>query len=652
MESREKQLIEARRKKLDAFRQAQVNPYPATFHPTVTAEQVHENFDAWLAEEQVLTIAGRVRAVRDMGKASFAHIEDETRALQWYVKRDTVGDISYQLWKQVDAGDWVGATGILMSTRTGEKTLAVKEWVLLAKCVRPLPAVKEKRDEAGNVVESYYEFTDQEARYRRRYVDLAMNRQVRDVFVKRAKIISACRSFLDSRGFIEVETPVLQPLYGGALARPFTTYHNELKQKLYLRIADELYLKRLIVGGMPRVYEISKDFRNEGVDRFHSPEFTMLEYYWAFADYYDSCDLIEKMVESVAMAVNGTTRVPFGDSEIDLKGPWQRKKFFELLQEETGKDLKHADETTLAAIMKEHKLEVPPLAGVGKLLDELFGELVEPKLIQPTFVMDYPLSLSPLARKHRDDPELVERFEVIVGGKELANSFSELNDPADQRERFEGQRKNRARGEAETQPMDEDYLFALECGMPPTAGLGMGIDRLCMWLLNQPTLRDVVLFPALRPEEHEVECRSLQIEYALRLDAARLQQLADGEYDIEDSESGVFTANLRIGEKLARRGLSPVGEEPPGMAADAVQKMFRNLTPGTRIALLLWERNASADAVKELRLLEFVTQSQESYRFSQLELDSEQSDALAEELDRRDLRVCNHLGYGSADSEM
>ncbi len=652
MESREKQLIESRRKKLEAFRQAQVNPYPPIAHRDTTAAEVHEQFDGWFADQREIKLAGRIRAVRDMGKASFAHIEDETRALQWYVKRDTIGENSYQLWKQVDIGDWVSASGVLMSTKTGEKTLAVKEWTLLSKCVRPLPAVKEKRDESGQVVETFYEFSDQEARYRRRYIDLAVNREVRDIFIKRAKIVSSLRRFLDERGFIEVETPILQPLYGGALARPFTTYHNELKQKLYLRIADELYLKRLIVGGLPRVYEIGKDFRNEGVDRFHSPEFTMLEFYWAFADYLEACNLFEEMISYVALAVNGSTKIPYGEVEIDFAGPWRRAKFFDLLEQATGKDLKRADEAVLISIFKEHKLEIPPLAGVGKLLDELFGELVEPKLIQPTFVMDYPLSLSPLARRHRDDPELVERFEVIVGGKELANCFSELNDPVDQRERFEGQRKNRARGEAETQPMDEDYLFALECGMPPTAGLGMGLDRLCMWLLQQPTLRDVVLFPALRPEEHEIECRILRIEYALRMDAARIEQLVEGQYDVEDETTGVKYASLEIGAKLSRRGLSPVGEEPPGMAADAVQKMFRNLTPGTRIALLLWERNASADAKKEIRVIEYVNMSKEVYRFLHIEMDSEQTEKLIEELDRRDLKVCNHLGYGSAESEM
>ncbi|MDK9700752.1 MAG: hypothetical protein OEM52_11460, partial [bacterium] len=422
-------------------------------------------------------------------------------------------------------------------------------------------------------------------------------------------------------------------------------------QKLYLRIADELYLKRLIVGGMPRVYEVSKDFRNEGVDRFHSPEFTMLEFYWAFADYNDAANLLEEMVSYIAQEVNGSTKIPFNDSEIELAGPWARKKFFDLLQEATGKDLKRADETQLIAVMRERSIPVPPQAGVGKLLDEIFGELVEPNLIQPTIVMDYPLSLSPLARRHRDDPELVERFEVIVGGKELANSFSELNDPDDQRGRFEGQRTNRARGDLEAQPMDEDYLFALECGMPPTAGLGMGIDRLCMWLLNQPTIRDVVLFPALRPDEHEVALRQYKVEFALRLDAARQEEFADGDYDIEDPETHAKYATLRLGEKLIRRGLTPVGEEPPGAPADAVQRMFRSLAPGMRIALMLWERNAASDAVREVRLLEFVDASEQKYRFIQMDVDPDVLDALAGELERRDPKVCNHLGYGAETAE-
>ncbi|MCX7836060.1 MAG: lysine--tRNA ligase [bacterium] len=644
-ESREKQLFEVRLQKLEKIRQANINPYPPVYHRSHTIQEVLSHFETYLEMKKEVVIAGRIKAIREMGKVSFAYLEDELAGIQLYIKRDNVGETLYELWKEIDLGDVIGAKGTLMITRTGEKTLNVMEWTLLAKCLRTLPIAKEVRDEEGNVIQAYNEFTSQEARYRRRYVDLAVHMNVREVFLKRAKIISSIRKFLDHRGFVEVETPILQPLYGGALARPFTTYHNELKQKLYLRIADELYLKRLIVGGLSKVYEIGKDFRNEGVDRFHSPEFTMLEFYWAYADYLDAANLIEELLEFVALEVLGQTKVKYGEEEIDFKGPYRRAKFFDLLQDATGQDLANASESELLNLFQEKNLEVPDNASLAKLYDELFSELVEPNLIQPTIVMDYPVVLSPLAKRHREHPNLVERFELIIGGKELANSFSELNDPFDQRERFELQRQFRELGDLETQPMDEDYLYALECGMPPTAGLGLGIDRLCMWLLNQPTLRDVVLFPALRPEENEPMLRQLKVDYAIRVGEAVREELIEIEYDVKDANDQLFS-RLQVGKKLNQRSWSVLDTPPFGLTADAIQRMFQHLEVGTKVVLLLWNRNPTIEETKEIRYLEFKQVMDEDYLFEQIPLTDEQQERLIEELERRDLKICHHIGYG------
>lgn len=644
--SREKQLFETRVEKLEMIRKKQVQAYPPVFHRSHTIGSVIESFQQLLDTHESVTIAGRIKAHREMGKASFAFVDDETSGIQIYVKLDNVGDVSYSVWKEVDIGDVIGVTGTLMVTKTGEKTINVKEWTVLAKCLRTLPIAKEIRSEDGTVVEAFNEFTSQEARYRRRYIDLAVNSNVRDVFVKRSRIVSSIRRFLDERDFVEVETPILQPIYGGALARPFTTYHNELKQRLYLRIADELYLKRLIVGGLTKVYEIGKDFRNEGVDRFHSPEFTMLEFYWAYADYLDSARLLEELIEDVAVQVLGRTEITYGDFVIQLKGPYPRVKFFDLLKDATGRDLHDASSSELIDVFYEKKLTVPPNASLAKLFDELFGELVEPNLIQPTIVMDYPLALSPLARRHRDHQDLVERFELIVGGKELANSFSELNDPFDQRNRFELQRQFREVGDLETQPMDEDYLYALECGMPPTAGLGMGIDRLCMWLLNQPTLRDVVLFPALRPEENEPTLRQLKIEYAIRFHEAHTEEVAEIVIDLTETQEPTQFTTIRIGSKLNQRSWSALEASPFGLPADAVQRMFQKLNDGMKVLLILWERDSSSEIEKELRLLEFESKRNDVFVFRQLSLTEEQKDRLVDEIDRRDLKVCHHIGYG------
>jgi lysyl-tRNA synthetase class 2 len=382
----------------------------------------------------------------------------------------------------------------------GEVSVHAEKLTLLAKSLRPLPIPKEKVDEQGNKV-TYDPFSDKELRYRQRYVDLVVNPGIREVFVKRARIISAVRRFLDEKGCLEVETPVLQPQYGGAFARPFVTHHNALDIDLYLRIADELYLKRLIVGGFDGVYEISKDFRNEGMDRSHNPEFTMMEVYVAFRDYRWMMNLVEEMVSRVAVDVNGSMTVQFGKHAIDFTPPWKRLTMFEAIEQYTGRNLRGMDEAGLRAAASAMHVELAPTDGPGRIIDEIFGEKVEPHLIQPTFITDYPVEMSPLAKRHRSEPGLVERFEAICNGHEMCNAFSELNDPLDQRARFEEQMKARARGEDEIQPLDEDFLRALEYGMPPTAGLGIGIDRLTMLLTGQDSIRDVVFFPQMKPEK-------------------------------------------------------------------------------------------------------------------------------------------------------
>ena len=474
-----------------------VNPYPYEFNQTHKSKDIINNFNE--LEGQTVTIAGRLMAVRLMGKASFCHIQDEQGRIQAYIRKDEVGEEVYQMFKILDIGDQVGIEGRTSKTRTGEVTIFASKLELLSKSLRPLPIVKEKEEDGEKVV--YDQFADKEMRYRQRYVDLVVNPDVKEVFVKRSKIITAIREFLDQQDFLEVETPILQPIHGGAAARPFVTHHNTLDRKLYLRIANELYLKRLIVGGFDRVYEFAKDFRNEGMDRFHNPEFTLLELYVAYKDYNWMMDFVEQLFIHTAQKVNGTTKLQFNGHEIELAAPWKRLSMFGAIKEYTGKDISEMDEAGLRKAAKELNVELTPEMGAGKIIDEIFGELVEPKLIQPTFIMDYPVEMSPLAKKHRSNPRLVERFEPIIGGKEVANAFSELNDPLDQRERFESQMKLKERGDLEAQELDEDYLRALEIGMPPTAGLGIGIDRLVMLFTGQHSIRDVLLFPQMRPEK-------------------------------------------------------------------------------------------------------------------------------------------------------
>ncbi|MBI1804628.1 MAG: lysine--tRNA ligase [Ignavibacteriae bacterium] len=486
-----------RRDELDELKRHGINPYPYSFdRADLSADIIRNHNDG--APQQHVSVAGRIMSIRRMGKASFCHVQDSLGRIQVYLRRDDVGE-AYDAFKLLDIGDIIGVEGFIFRTKTGEVSIHARRFELLAKSLRPLPVVKEKVDEQGNKI-TYDPFADKELRYRQRYVDLVVNPAVQQVFIKRAKIISTMRQFFDARGFVEVETPILQPIYGGAFARPFMTHHNALDIDLYLRIADELYLKRLIVGGFDGVYEFAKDFRNEGMDKSHNPEFTMLELYVAYKDYIWMMELVEQLVSTIAKSVNGTMTITIGEREIDFTPPWKRLTMFDAIHEHTGKSLRGKSEAELRAVAKELHVEVEPGAGNGAMIDEIFGELVEPKLINPTFITDYPVEMSPLAKKHRREAGLVERFEVIANGRELCNAFSELNDPIDQRQRFEEQMTLRARGDEEAQVLDEDFLRALEYGMPPTAGLGIGIDRLTMLLTNQDSIRDVILFPQMKPE--------------------------------------------------------------------------------------------------------------------------------------------------------
>ena len=490
-------LMRRRREELEELRALGVQPYPYAFPRDAFSKEIVESHRDE-GPERTVAVAGRIMSIRRMGKASFCHLQDSHGRIQVYMKKDDLGPV-YDAFRLIDIGDIIGVHGFVFRTRTGEVSVHAREYVLLSKSLRPLPVVKERTDEQGNKV-VYDPLSDKELRYRQRYVDLVVTPSVRDVFVRRARIISAIRRFLDARNYLEVETPVLQPVYGGASARPFVTHHNALDIDLYMRIADELYLKRLIVGGYDGVYEIAKDFRNEGMDRTHNPEFTMMELYVAYQDYRWMMELVEQMVHEVSVTVLGSPVVAYGGAQIDFTPPWRRLTMFEAIREYTGKDLRGGGEQDLRAIAKEIGVELTPSMGVGAIIDEVFGAKVEHHLIQPTFITDYPVEMSPLAKRHRSEPGLVERFEGIVNGKELCNAFSELNDPLDQRARFEDQMGLRARGDEEAQVLDEDYLRALEYGMPPTAGLGIGIDRLTMLLTDQDSIRDVILFPQMKPE--------------------------------------------------------------------------------------------------------------------------------------------------------
>jgi lysyl-tRNA synthetase class 2 len=486
-----------RREKLAELSQLGLDAFPAALYPVNnSAAAIKANYQEGLE----VCLAGRLMSRRDMGKASFASLQDSTGKIQVYVKRDEIcpGDdkTGYdKIWKHLlDLGDIVGVKGYVFTTKTGEISLHVREFTLLTKSLKPLPVVREKEGETFDAV------TDPEFRYRQRYADLIVNPQVRDVFVKRTKMINAMRSFLNEQGALEVDTPVLQSIPGGAAARPFITHHNALDVPFYLRIANELYLKRLIVGGFDWVYEFSRNFRNEGMDRTHNPEFTVLEFYVAYKDYLWMMETTEQLLEKTAIATNGTTVVEVDGKTIDFKAPYRRVSMYDAIKEYTGVDISGMEENDLRETCRRLHVPTDPTMGKGKLIDAIFGTRCEPHFIQPTFIIDYPVEMSPLTKKHRSKPGLVERFELMINGKEMANAYSELNDPIDQRERFEAQSRLMERGDDEAMFIDYDFLRALEYGMPPTAGIGFGIDRLCMLLTGQVSIQDVLLFPQLRPE--------------------------------------------------------------------------------------------------------------------------------------------------------
>ena len=496
----EQELI--RRESLAKLRELGIEPYPAAEYPVnADAATILREYDPEKGNLQDVCIAGRLMSRRIMGAASFGELQDETGRIQIYVKRDEIcpGEdktMYNTVWKKLmDIGDIVGIKGFAFITQTGQLSVHAKELTLLSKSLRVLPIVKEQD---GQVFDA---FTDPELRYRQRYVDLIVNPQVKDVFFKRAKIIATMREYFNAAGCLEVETPILQGIPGGATARPFITHHNALDIPLYLRIANELYLKRLIVGGYAGVYEFAKDFRNEGMDKTHNPEFTCMEIYVAYKDYNWMMKFVERMLEKVAVAVNGTTKVQIGENEIDFGGTYRRLPILDAIKEYAGVDISGMDEDELRATCKRLNVDIEPSMGKGKLIDAIFGTFCEDKLVQPTFVIDYPVEMSPLTKRHRTDPSLTERFELFVCGKELANAYSELNDPIDQLERFEEQAALKSKGDDEAMYIDMDFVRALEYGMPPTSGLGMGIDRLTMFMTGQTTIQDVLFFPQMRPEK-------------------------------------------------------------------------------------------------------------------------------------------------------
>jgi lysyl-tRNA synthetase class 2 len=488
---------EIRLQRLHALREQGINPYPNRVMRTHTILEILQHFDEWQGPEGSFTITGRIRLMREMGKIAFVKIEDGTGSIQAYFRINDLGEDAYRMLKLLDVGDFVQASGFLFLTRTGEPTLHVREYSLISKGLRPLP-------------EKYHGLEDKEIRQRKRYLDLIANGDdIKDVFVTRSRTVSAMRRYMDSLGFLEVETPILQPLYGGATARPFITHHNTLDRDFYLRIADELYLKRLIVGGFERVYEIGRDFRNEGIDRAHNPEFTMMECYQAYADYEDIMTLVEEMIHFIALEVKGTPRITYQGHEIDLTPPWRRYHLLDAIEEFTGIDINlYPDKESLAAAMRANGYEADPKLGRGRLIDDLKGAMLRqgiPALRQAIFLTDYPRDVSPLAKDHSTVPGLVDRFQPFIGGLEIGNAFTELNDPLDQRARFEDQMRQREQGDEEAQVLDEDFLEALEVGMPPTGGLGIGIDRLAMLMADQESIRDVILFPAMRKTATEQE---------------------------------------------------------------------------------------------------------------------------------------------------
>ena len=495
-----------RREKLQALEAAGIDAYPAPLYPvTHLSQDIKSNYTEETKDQfTAVCVAGRIMSVNDKGKVLFVKIQDDQGIFQLYIKRDEIcPDEDKTYWdvmtkNGLDLGDIIGASGYVFTTKTGETSLHASTLTLLAKSLKPLPVVK--RDESGQVFDAV---TDPEFRYRQRYADLIINPEVKDTFTKRTLLMNTIRQFLNDRGALEVDTPVLQAIPGGAAARPFITHHNALDVPFYLRIANELYLKRLIVGGFDWVYEFSRNFRNEGMDRTHNPEFTVLEWYTAYKDYFWMMEITEQLFEKIALTLHGTTELKVGEKTINFKAPFKRISILDAIKENTGIDISGMGEAGLRDVCKQLKIDVPPTIGKGKLIDELFGATSEHTYIQPTFIIDYPVEMSPLTKKHRSKEGLVERFELMVNGKELANAYSELNDPIEQRKRFEDQLALMERGDDEAMFIDHDFLRALEYGMPPTSGIGIGIDRLCMMMLNQPSIQDVLFFPQMRPESNQ-----------------------------------------------------------------------------------------------------------------------------------------------------
>jgi lysyl-tRNA synthetase class 2 len=553
-----------RRQEKETLEKMGINPYPSeTYEVTHHTSDIKARFEEGAEEFKQVSLAGRLMSRRIMGSASFAELQDADGRIQIYFRRDDLcpgedKSMYNDVFKKVlGIGDFIGIKGYVFKTQVGEISVHVTEFKVLAKSLKPLPLPKTDAD--GNVHDA---FTDPEQRYRQRYVDLVVNPHVRDAFVKRTQLVNSMRDYLAGNGYLEVETPILQPLYGGAAARPFKTHHNTLDMTLYLRIANELYLKRLIVGGFDGVFEFSKDFRNEGMSRFHNPEFTQVELYVAYKDYNWMMDLVEEMVEKVAMDLHGKTEVQVGENLINFQRPWKRYTMFEAIEHFTGVDISEMDEEALRSAAKELNVEIDDSMGKGKLIDEIFGEHCEPKLIQPTFITDYPVEMSPLAKKHRDKEGLVERFEAICNGKEICNAFSELNDPIDQRARFQEQLELGKRGDDEAMVLDEDFLRALEYGMPPTAGLGVGIDRLSMIMTNSNSIQDVLFFPQMKPEK--------KVEVVLSEEAENIQNLikAEGKADLNAIKEAAGLSNKKWDKsikELTKNGLAKVEKTDEGL---------------------------------------------------------------------------------------
>jgi len=491
------ELILRRYEELEELIKLGINPYPHKFNRTDLTDSIIKNFQKEGLPKSV-SVAGRIMSIRRMGKATFFHLQDSAGKIQVYLKKEDIGQM-YDAFRLIDIGDIVGVSGFVFRTKMGEISIHAQSFEILSKSLRPFPIVKEKIDQDGNKI-IYDPFTDKELRYRLRYVDLIVNQNVRDIFFKRTQIVNVIREFLNDKGYLEVETPILQPIYGGAFAKPFITYHNKLNIEMYLRIANELYLKRLIVGGFDGVYEFAKDFRNEGMDRTHNPEFTMLELYVAYKDYIWMMELVEDLLSKVVQSIHSSNIIKIGNNEINFSQPFKQISMYDAIKEFTNRNVEGLTLEELQKLAKELQVDVDPDSNAGKVIDAIFGQCVEPNLIQPTFIIDYPIEMSPLAKKHRSKTGIVERFELIVNGCELCNAFSELNDPIDQRNRFEHQANLRMQGDEEANMIDEDYIRALEYGMPPTAGLGIGIDRLIMLLTNQDSIRDVIFFPQMKPE--------------------------------------------------------------------------------------------------------------------------------------------------------